>query len=136
MAAYDAFVLVSFGGPEGPADVMPFLRNGTGGRNGPARLLGQPELGALPARHRGRHGRRRCHPRPGLRDVGLQLVLELPAVPGRHRARPRPPPAQRAEPAAVLAGPGGARGPWRLAYTSRSGPPSQPWLVPDVNDLL
>jgi protoporphyrin/coproporphyrin ferrochelatase len=26
--------------------------------------------------------------------------------------------------------------PWRLAYSSRSGPPSQPWLGPDINDLL
>jgi ferrochelatase len=25
---------------------------------------------------------------------------------------------------------------WSLAYCSRSGPPSQPWLEPDVNDLL
>jgi protoporphyrin/coproporphyrin ferrochelatase len=25
---------------------------------------------------------------------------------------------------------------WRLVYQSRSGPPSQPWLVPDVNDEL
>ncbi len=25
---------------------------------------------------------------------------------------------------------------WELAYCSRSGPPSQPWLEPDVNDLL
>lgn len=25
---------------------------------------------------------------------------------------------------------------WDLAYCSRSGPPSQPWLEPDVNDLL
>lgn len=25
---------------------------------------------------------------------------------------------------------------WRLAFCSRSGPPSQPWLEPDVNDLL
>jgi ferrochelatase len=25
---------------------------------------------------------------------------------------------------------------WTLAYCSRSGPPSQPWLEPDVNDLL
>jgi protoporphyrin/coproporphyrin ferrochelatase len=36
---YDAFVLVSFGGPEGPDDVMPFLRNVTRGRGIPdARL--------------------------------------------------------------------------------------------------
>jgi protoporphyrin/coproporphyrin ferrochelatase len=33
--AYDAFVLVSFGGPEGPDDVMPFLRNVTRGRGIP-----------------------------------------------------------------------------------------------------
>ncbi|WP_227425660.1 ferrochelatase [Pengzhenrongella sicca] len=26
--------------------------------------------------------------------------------------------------------------PWRLAFCSRSGPPSQPWLEPDVNDVL
>jgi ferrochelatase len=25
---------------------------------------------------------------------------------------------------------------WRLVYQSRSGPPSQPWLAPDVNDVL
>ena len=32
---YDAFLLVSFGGPEGPDDVLPFLRNVTRGRNVP-----------------------------------------------------------------------------------------------------
>src|SRR5215471_14828231 len=32
---YDAFVLVSFGGPEGPDDVLPFLRNVTAGRGVP-----------------------------------------------------------------------------------------------------
>jgi len=35
MPAYDAFLLVSFGGPEGPDDVMPFLRNVTRGRGVP-----------------------------------------------------------------------------------------------------
>src|SRR2546430_13969272 len=40
MPAYDAFLLISFGGPEGPDDVMPFLENVTRGRNVPrARLL-------------------------------------------------------------------------------------------------
>ncbi len=29
MPRYDAFLLVSFGGPEGPDDVMPFLENVT-----------------------------------------------------------------------------------------------------------
>jgi len=34
-----AFLLVSFGGPEGPDDVMPFLRNVTAGRNVPDKRL-------------------------------------------------------------------------------------------------
>ena len=37
--SYDAVLLLSFGGPNGPDDVMPFLRNVTAGRNVPdARL--------------------------------------------------------------------------------------------------
>jgi ferrochelatase len=36
---YDAFLLVSFGGPEGPDDVLPFLRNVTGGRGVPEQRL-------------------------------------------------------------------------------------------------
>ena len=39
MAPYDAFLLVSFGGPERPADVIPFLQNVTAGRNIPAERL-------------------------------------------------------------------------------------------------
>jgi ferrochelatase len=39
-APYDAFLLVSFGGPEGPDDVVPFLENVTRGRGiPPERLL-------------------------------------------------------------------------------------------------
>jgi ferrochelatase len=41
MADYDAFVLVSFGGPEGPADVMPFLENVTRGRAVPRERLAE-----------------------------------------------------------------------------------------------
>lgn len=36
---YDALCLLSFGGPEGPGDVMPFLRNVTSGRNVPDERL-------------------------------------------------------------------------------------------------
>jgi len=36
---FDAIVLVSFGGPEGPADVLPFLENVTRGRNVPRERL-------------------------------------------------------------------------------------------------
>ncbi len=35
MASYDALLVLSFGGPEGPDDVMPFLRNVTRGRGIP-----------------------------------------------------------------------------------------------------
>src|ERR1700733_119903 len=45
MPAYDAFLLVSFGGPEGPDDVMPFLQNVTRGRGIP------PERVASVAEH-------------------------------------------------------------------------------------
>jgi ferrochelatase len=39
--AYDALVLQSFGGPEGPDDVLPFLRNVTRGRNVPPERLAE-----------------------------------------------------------------------------------------------
>lgn len=44
--------------------------------------------------------------------------------------------AQLAETARLVADGIGYRRPWRLAYSSRSGPPSQPWLEPDISDLL
>jgi protoporphyrin/coproporphyrin ferrochelatase len=39
VAPYDAFLLVSFGGPEGPDDVLPFLENVTRGKNIPRERL-------------------------------------------------------------------------------------------------
>lgn len=39
MPAYDAFLLLSFGGPEGPDDVIPFLRNVARGRGIPQQRL-------------------------------------------------------------------------------------------------
>jgi ferrochelatase len=41
MPPYDAFLLVSFGGPEGPGEVMPFLQNVTAGRAVPPARLEQ-----------------------------------------------------------------------------------------------
>ena len=38
-SGYDAFLLLSFGGPQGPGDVMPFLRNVTAGRGIPDERL-------------------------------------------------------------------------------------------------
>lgn len=39
LSGYDAVLVMSFGGPEGPADVMPFLENVTRGRNVPRERL-------------------------------------------------------------------------------------------------
>ncbi|HEY7483186.1 MAG TPA: ferrochelatase [Streptosporangiaceae bacterium] len=39
MSSYDALLLVSFGGPEGPDDVIPFLENVTRGRHVPRERL-------------------------------------------------------------------------------------------------
>jgi len=39
MESYDALLIVSFGGPEGPDEVLPFLENVTGGRNIPRERL-------------------------------------------------------------------------------------------------
>ena len=44
MPDYDAFLLVSFGGPEGQADVMPFLENVTRGRGVPRDRLAEVAL--------------------------------------------------------------------------------------------
>jgi protoporphyrin/coproporphyrin ferrochelatase len=41
MPAFDAFLLLSFGGPEGPDDVMPFLHNVTHGRGIPDERLAE-----------------------------------------------------------------------------------------------
>jgi ferrochelatase len=41
MPAYDAFLLLSFGGPEGPGDVLPFLENVTRGRGVPGQRLAE-----------------------------------------------------------------------------------------------
>lgn len=50
LAGYDALLIVSFGGPEGPDDVMPFLENVTAGRGVPRERL---ELVAQHYLHRG-----------------------------------------------------------------------------------
>src|SRR3954451_344157 len=41
MTSYDAVLLVSFGGPERPEDVLPFLRNVTAGRGVPDERLAE-----------------------------------------------------------------------------------------------
>ncbi|HWG64894.1 MAG TPA: ferrochelatase [Streptosporangiaceae bacterium] len=249
MVAYDAFVLVSFGGPEGPDDVIPFLENVTRGRGIPRERLAavgghyyafggvspinqqcrdllaaigadfaaagidlplywgnrnwEPYLDATVAemaadgmhnalafvtsaygsysacrqyrddieRARDRVGAgaprieklRQFFNHPGFiasfTKAALRAIDSLPAaarsevplvftahsVPESMAATSGPPPgglypAQLMEAARLVTErvntARGATHPWQLAYQSRSGPPSQPWLGPDVNDCL
>jgi ferrochelatase len=244
MPAHDAFLLLSFGGPEGPEDVLPFLRNVTADRNVPDSRLEQVaehyyRLGGIsPINQQCRDllaaiekefeadgvglpvywGNRNWQPyladtlaamaadgvtrafafatsayssfsscRQYLDDIEQARARVGPAAPRIDKIPPYfshpgfvdsfvataaaaveslPPavradadlvftahsipsamaelsgpaggayPAQLAEVAGRVAGRLGVARPWRLAYSSRSGPPSQPWLVPDVNDCL
>jgi ferrochelatase len=239
MPPYDAFLLISFGGPEGPDDVMPFLENVTRGRNVPrARLEDVAEHyrafgGVSPINEQCREliaaldlplpvywGNRNWTPylTDTVREMaaaGVRRALAFVTSAYRsysscrqylediERARAEAGPnapvidkiqryydnpgfiepfadsllaalATLPEDARVVftahsiplamaevAGPGGGRyvaeltracrliseqtelsertgvhRPWTLAYTSRSGPPSQPWLEPDINDHL
>ncbi len=248
MSAYDAFLLVSFGGPEAPEDVIPFLENVTRGRHIPRERLADvaehyyafggvspinqqcrdllaaiekdfaasglslplywgnrnwdPLLGDTVAamaadgvRHalafvtsaygsysgcrqyledieRARTGAGAGAPRidkirhyfnhPGFiepladgtlaaierlpEDVrtGAHLVFTAHSIPEAMAAASgppgdRPPPGryvtQLTEAARLVAERVGGH-PWRLVYQSRSGPPAQPWLGPDVRDYL
>jgi ferrochelatase len=243
MAPYDAFLLVSFGGPEGPADVMPFLRNVTAGRNIPLERLEQVAEhyyhfgGVSPINQQCREliaavekdfaargvalpvywGNRNWDPyladtlaemaaagvrralafvtsayssysscrqyledirraraqvgerapqvdklrqffnHPGFiasfaaaaEDAGrslpgggddFDLIFTAHSIPVSMAEASGPAggayQAQLAEAARLVAAEIGYRRPWHLAFSSRSGPPSQPWLEPDINDLL
>jgi ferrochelatase len=247
MPDYDAFLLVSFGGPEGPDDVMPFLENVTRGRGIPReRLAGVAEhyyavggvspinqqcrdlltairadFGAsglsLPVywgnrnwapyltdtvrtmaadgvrravafvtsayssysscrqylddieRARAAAGPdapridkiRRFYDHPGfIEPFAASTRAALAALPAGLRDEAHLVFTAHSVPVAMAeaSGPGPARGryvaelteaaglitervggdphPWTLAYQSRSGPPSQPWLEPDVGDVL
>ena len=70
MGTYDALLVVSFGGPEGPDDVMPFLENVTRGRGVPPRATAGGRR-ALPALRR-RQPDQRAVPRPD-RGAGAEL---------------------------------------------------------------
>ena len=248
MPDYDAFLLVSFGGPEGPADVLPFLENVTRGRGVPRERLAEVARhydhfgGVSPINQHCRDlltaigkafaaagidlplywGNRNWHPylpdtvarmaadgvrhaiafvtsaygsysscrqylddiedaraqagpgtpridkirhffnHPGfigpLTQAARSAIGQLPpgvrhdawlaftahSVPEVMAAASGPAgglyPAQLAEAARLVAGrlaaAEGHQRQWRLAYQSRSGPPSVPWLGPDIGDLL
>jgi protoporphyrin/coproporphyrin ferrochelatase len=243
-APYDAFLLVSFGGPEGPADVIPFLQNVTAGRGIPAQRLEQVAEhyyrfgGVSPINQQCRDllamiekdfaargvtlpvywGNRNWDPyladtltamkaggvrralafvtssyssfsscRQYLGDIGrareqvgagapqvdklrqfynhpgfilpfadaaaaaaaslppgtggeFELIFAAHSIPSGMAAQAGPAggayQVQLAEAARLVAAELGYPRPWHLAYSSRSGPPSVPWLEPDINDLL
>ena len=244
MARYDAFLLVSFGGPEGPEDVIPFLQNVTAGRAVPPERLERvaehyyrfggvspinqqcrellaavekdfaargvmlpvywgnrnwhPYLADTLADMAG-HGVRRAlafvtsayssfsscrqylgdieaaraqvgdsapqvdkirqyfnHPAfigcfasaaadaarslPGGTGDGFDLVFTAHSIPAAMAAASGPAggayQAQLMDAAGLVAAEMGFLGRWRLAFSSRSGSPSQPWLEPDISDLL
>ena len=244
MASYDAFLLVSFGGPEHPADVMPFLQNVTAGRGIPPERLERVaehyyQLGGVsPINQQCRHliaaiepefaaravplpvywGNRNWDPylrdtlaamaaagvgralafvtsayssysscrqylgdieaarrhvgtgapevdkiRPYFNHPGyvgsftaaakaaaaslpdetageFDLIFTAHSIPADMAAAAGPAggayQAQLAETARLVAQQAGFDRPWWLAYSSRSGPPTQQWLEPDVNELL
>jgi protoporphyrin/coproporphyrin ferrochelatase len=248
MPGYDAFLLVSFGGPEGPEDVMPFLENVTRGRRVPRERLAEVAhhyemfggvspinqqcrglLAAIEKDFRGSGldlplywGNRNWHPlltrtvaqmaadgvrravafvtsaygsysscRQYLDDIARAVAQAGARAPridkiGHYYRHPGftepfaeaalaaigslPPGAKQGaalaftahsvpESMAAASGPGGGlysaqlaeaaslvadrlseeegrRRPWQLAYQSRSGPPSVPWLGPDICDHL
>jgi ferrochelatase len=236
---YDALLIVSFGGPEGPDDVLPFLENVTRGRGiPPDRLLSvaehyqhfggvsplNGEIRAMLAKLvqelnlHGPHlpvywGNRNWHPMlrdavqqmaddgirhalalitspfgsysscrqyrddvarareevgegapkidvvrhyynhpgfieavasrtadalaelPGKRRNGAQLLFSAHSIPVA-MAETGPYEAQLRESCRLVAASLGRGAPWQLAFQSRSGPPSQPWLGPDVAGTL
>lgn len=81
--AYDALVLVSFGGPEGPDEVMPFLRRVTAGRDVPDERLAEvarhyDRLGGVsPLNEQNRQ----------LRDA-IRALVDLPVYWGNRNAAP------------------------------------------------
>jgi protoporphyrin/coproporphyrin ferrochelatase len=233
---FDAVLLLSFGGPEGPDDVMPFLHNVMRGRpirpdrleqvaahyfelggvspiNGENRALREAIAASLAARGRSLPvywGNRNWEPfltdtlremsdngirrvaafvtsayssysscRQYLDDIALARAAVGPGAPevvklrpyfnhpgfvgplaeGLRRARLEAGPdapilmtahsipcAQAAtcsyepeltETAGLVAGRAGEpEDSWKVVYQSRSGPPSQPWLEPDINDAI
>ena len=75
-ASIDSVLLLSFGGPEGPDDVMPFLQNVTRGRDVPAERLAQVSQQYL------RHG--------GVSPINEQNRALLAALSGELARRGRP----------------------------------------------
>jgi ferrochelatase len=87
------------------------------------------------------HARTAIESLPASVRKDVPLVFTAHSVPEAMAASSGPPPgglyeAQLAEASRLVAERVGGAHPWRLVYQSRSGPPAQPWLGPDVCDHL
>src|ERR1700722_949486 len=169
---YDAILVVSFGGPESPEDVIPFLENVLRGRNVPReRMLAVAEhyyhfggkspinvqnraLIAGLQRELANHGpqlpiywgNRNWHPLIAdtlrqMRADGVQkAVAFVTSIFTSHSvplsmAETSDYQKQLQESCRLVAESVGIAD-WRLVYQSRSGAPGQPWLEPDIADVL
>lgn len=72
---------------------------------------------------------------PAAARAGAQLAFTAHSVP-RTMAEGSAYVAQLEEAGSLVAARLGSRHPWALAFQSRSGPPTQPWLEPDIGDHL
>ncbi len=82
-AGYDAVLLAGFGGPEGPDDVMPFLRNVTRGRGIPDERLEE-----VSHHYRALGGRSPINEQNRLLRDALQAELDLPVLWGNRNWAP------------------------------------------------
>src|SRR6266566_794128 len=165
MTGCDSVLLIAFGGPEKPEDIRPFLEIVTAGRQIPPERIeevahhyeaigGRSPLNELTRRQA--EGLRRLLVREGVTTpvyVGmrnwhpfLHETLAAMRERGHRRALGIILSSFQTEAsweryvadvaaARVIAGRLG-HGRWQIAYQSRSGPPGDPWLEPDICDVL
>ena len=82
----------------------------------------------------------------GIDTAAIRIVFSTHSIPSGDAERSGPPDrdfgdggayaAQHRAVAEVVMREAGTDIPWQLVYQSRSGPPSQPWLEPDVNEVI
>jgi protoporphyrin/coproporphyrin ferrochelatase len=76
----------------------------------------------------------------GIADDAIRVLFATHSIPTADADRSGPEggayPAQHLAVAEVVMREAGSDVAWQLVYQSRSGPPTQPWLEPDVNDVI
>src|SRR2546426_619025 len=141
---FDALLLLSFGGPEAPEHVMPFLENVTRGRGIPRERLvsvAEPYLhfrGGVPCNRLNRQVIRAATgaaAQTGPEGAGLVFTAHSIPLAARNRCGTALYSRQVAY-ASRLVAPAAGYADYDQVWQSRSGPPQMPWLEPDVADHL